>query len=62
MATGNGNRTTRKPRRRSDDAVLTDRFLDAARRLGAGEREEAFDKAMRALLSLKPTKKTGRIS
>jgi Arc/MetJ family transcription regulator len=33
--------------------------MDAARRLGVTESEEAFDKALRALLRLKPKPKGG---
>ena len=37
-----------------DDPVKFERFIDAAKALGVTESKEAFDKAMRALLKLKP--------
>lgn len=46
--------TTPKPKDVPDDPVQSERFIDAARALGVTESKEAFDKAMRALLKLKP--------
>ena len=45
-----------KPKDVPDDPVKSERFIDAARALGVTESEEAFDKAMRALLKLKPNR------
>ena len=51
-------KTTTDPHGAPDDPVKFQRFIDAARAFGVNESEEAFDKAMRALLELKP--KRGR--
>ena len=47
-------KTTADPIGIADDPVKFERFIDAAKALGVNESEEAFDKAMRALLELKP--------
>jgi hypothetical protein len=60
-----GERGKRKKRRPQSGGAARDnpaqsaRFIDAAKALGVNESEEAFDKALRALLKLKPKGKRG---
>lgn len=54
MAGESGKRRKRRPKGKPDNPAQSKRFIEAAKALGVNESGEAFDKAMRDLLKLKP--------